>query len=390
MGGGLKGLGYYYDASGTLRSLSDNSQFKFMGQAHYTNVADAVAEHIQVELKKVMQVKKIKYGVPLYVHNLASQKILVIIQGSGRVQPGIWGCSICINDEGGLKKGSMLSYIAKAKENNYGIVILNPNYNPPYHPLLALIGRNPDKIPRGAQHVIEAWKEVVLPLAVKGAEVDVVAHSAGGGCFLNLLMEGDNVVDSVRRVAFTDSYHSYAQTKALSPKATALLYKCINYVCTEEVAFGQNVQTWRSLNNTKEAPKLVCACVSANCSDHAMTNFAALDDIFVFLRETPPRKLQLPGSFGPETATSVRSKTLRREKKVPGKTDDSKQNSSGGSGDLRKSDSPVTKPKQLYGEVAVKSLSAKKQAQEKPPKSELQSRVGSTVRRSNVLPPQPK
>jgi len=376
MGGGLKGLGYYYDASGTLRSLSDNSQFKFMGQAHYTKVADAVAEHIQKELKQVMQVKKIKYGVPLYVHNLASQKILVIIQGSGRVQPGIWGCSICINDEGGLKKGSMLSYIAKAKENNYGIVILNPNYNPPYHPLLALIGRSPDKIPRGAQHVIEAWKEVVLPLAVKGAEVDVVAHSAGGGCFLNLLMEGDNVVDSVRRVAFTDSYHSYAQTKALSSKATALLHRCINYVCTEEVAFGQNVQTWKSLNNTKEAAKLVCACVSANCSDHAMTNFAALDDIFVFLRESPPRELQLPGSFGSETATSVRPKAVRRDKIVPGKTDDSKRNSSGGSGDSCKPNSPGAKPKQHYGENAVTSLPAKKRSQgEKPPKSKLQSRV---------------
>jgi len=76
--------------------------------------------------------------------------------------------------------------------------------------------------------------------------------------------------------------------------ASSVFTRSINYVCSEDVPFGQDVQSWKSLGAWKSAVCLGCACVSASCKDHAMTNYAALEDIFVFFREDPPRKLTIP------------------------------------------------------------------------------------------------
>merc|ERR1719401_2339453 len=54
-------------------------------------------------------------------------KLLLIIQGSGRVRVGVWGCALCINKD--LDQGTMLPYLRRAVECGYGVIVLNPNEN---------------------------------------------------------------------------------------------------------------------------------------------------------------------------------------------------------------------------------------------------------------------
>ena len=41
-----------------------------------------------------------------------ADKLLLLIQGSGRVRVGVWGCALCINKN--LDQGTMLPYIKRA------------------------------------------------------------------------------------------------------------------------------------------------------------------------------------------------------------------------------------------------------------------------------------
>ena len=52
-------------------------------------------------------------------------KCLMLIQGTGAVRLGQWARSVCINEN--LELGSMKPYIEKAKQNNFSVIIYNPN-----------------------------------------------------------------------------------------------------------------------------------------------------------------------------------------------------------------------------------------------------------------------
>jgi len=266
----LKDLGYHYDDEGTLRDEEGN-QFSWKGQEQYDKLANAVLQNAQDAVSAKMETRKLKSGCPIFVSNLESKRILVIIQGSGRVRAGVWGCAICINEIGGLKKGTMISYIDAAQNQNYGIVILNPNWVEEGAPLS----------PRtGVDHVKQAWNEVVVPLLNEGATIDVVAHSNGGRCFMELITD-ECMAKTVRRVAFTDSYHHPSQVQKLGEEGRKVLGGIRNYVPSEK-PLDEPVEEWVSLKNRMTRESMGVQCLSAQCGDHAMTNFGALGTIMAW------------------------------------------------------------------------------------------------------------
>lgn len=268
----LKALGYSYDDEGTLRDEEGN-QFSWKGQEQYDKLAESVLQNAQDAVSEKMETRTLRSGSPIFISNLESKKILVIIQGSGRVRAGVWGCAICINEIGGLKKGTMISYIEAAKAQDYGILILNPNWTDPEE--------NMPPSPRTAiEHVKMAWREVVLPMVEAGATIDVVAHSNGGRCFMELITD-ESVAKTVRRVAFTDSYHQEGQVKRLGEEGKKVLDGIRNYVPSDK-PLGEPVEEWISLKNHMQQDKLGVQCLSAQCGDHAMTNFTALETIMAW------------------------------------------------------------------------------------------------------------
>merc|ERR1712048_1276349 len=102
---------------------------------------------------------------------------------------GVWGCALCINKD--LDHGTMLPYLKVAAENNYGVIVLNPNEN--------FVDGSPisgSETPE--DHVAYVYKELVASkcrAAKDGGTIDVVAHSNGGLALLKFLGQGGAAAD---------------------------------------------------------------------------------------------------------------------------------------------------------------------------------------------------
>merc|ERR1712150_383103 len=168
-------------------------------------------------------------GCPIWVSKDIAEKnkFLLLIQGSGRVRAGVWGCSLCINAENGISKGTMLGYIKKAKEMGYGVIVANPNEN--------IKEMDPDDDPifyknseSGTKHCITIYETVLKPLLMNvpftqdretmSSYVDILAHSNGGYCTMGLLKhladkEDEKSLKAFRKIGLTDSVHSGTQVR---------------------------------------------------------------------------------------------------------------------------------------------------------------------------------
>lgn len=275
-------LGYEY-RDGRLLQVGSDEGFKFKDQEHYDALADAVLRYVTSLLESEGQLQPlplplgVESGVqsPIFVSKgfESADKLLLLIQGSGRVRVGVWGCALCINKD--LEQGTMLPYIHKAVEAGYGIIVLNPNESEVDGQMVAG-SETPDR------HVAYVWHNVVLGMCKPAAAVDIVAHSNGGRATLMFLAGCDEAAGRIRHVVFTDSYHSGPQAKALRPEGRALLAeRSVNYV-PHDAPLGDPVTEWVSLGNHMTQAQKGCPCVSAATSDHASTNHAALKPAFAF------------------------------------------------------------------------------------------------------------
>jgi len=235
-----------------------------------------------------------------------AQKVLVVIQGSGRVRVGVWGCALCINRD--LDQGTMLPYLQAAAEQGYGVLVLNPNENQ------AADGSPIRGSETGSEHVAYAWKAVVLGQCSPSAIIDVVAHSNGGMCLIEFLswaaprppricepgLVSQVLIDDaatqalsadaaarIRRVVFTDSYHDDRRLplEELPPAVRSALAdrtRCVNFV-PHPAPLGTPVDSWTSLRHRMTQRDKGCQCLSAAVEDHAATNQAVLRAAFEFL-----------------------------------------------------------------------------------------------------------
>lgn len=280
----LRELGYEYRGTpAKLLQVGKDEGFAFRDQAHYDKLADAVLSHVESLLVSEGQLQKelVPFGAedgprsPIYVSSgfERAEKVLLLIQGSGRVRVGVWGCALCINKD--LDQGSMVPYVRKAAEAGYGVIVLNPNLN-------AIDGIPVPGSESPSEHVAYVWEKVVLDRCAAGVPVDIVAHSNGGRALLDFLGEHEDAAGRINRVVFTDSYHRKEQVDALSPAALAVLQRAVNFV-PHASAFGTPVTEWMSLGHSFDKSRKCCECLSAAVEDHAATNHASLEAAFAFL-----------------------------------------------------------------------------------------------------------
>lgn len=279
----LRELGYEYRGEpGRLLQVGKDEGFKFVDQEHYEKLADAVLAYVETllvsqgSLERVMLPLGSQTGpqCPIYVSPGfdAADKVLLLIQGSGRVRVGVWGCALCINKD--LDQGTMVPYVRRAAEQGYGVIVLNPNMNSVEEQPISG-SEDPPK------HVAYVWENLVLGRCKEGAAIDIVAHSNGGKALLAFLQDHADQASRMRRVVFTDSYHKKEQVDALSGPARELLDRTVNYV-PHEAPFGTAVDEWKSLDNTFTKERTGCACLSAAVADHAATNHASLSAAFEY------------------------------------------------------------------------------------------------------------
>jgi len=225
---------YKFNDDGILVHTETESRFQWVNQVHYDLLGDLIVPYIQEQMVKQFGMKEIflpeKCDLPSHVRSnifvtpdleTNSNKLMLLIQGSGAVRAGQWARALCINDT--LKSGSILPYLQKAIAKGFAVIVFNPNLNhAPKDPLsrpkresFFIPGkpRLPEvetvKIPLNEsppEHTIYVWDMFGKNSPAK--EIVIVAHSAGGTCTLSLLREREKeILHKLKAIAFTDSVH---------------------------------------------------------------------------------------------------------------------------------------------------------------------------------------
>jgi hypothetical protein len=235
----LRRLGYRYDGrdefGGKLRRISPyggargDGGFVWNGQEHYDLLAEAVLQYAESTLVSVGRLVKFELlrGCNVYHSEdffTNTENLLVLIQGTGRVRVGVWGCALCINDS--MKNGSMVEYVLRAQQKGYAVLVLNPNCQ----------SEEPGSRSK-EEHCLTAWDRLVDSPADRGDEnegsrvgrsparrICVVGHSYGGVCSVELLKRRQRSFQArVAALALTDSAHSVGGSLAPlgTPKSRA-------------------------------------------------------------------------------------------------------------------------------------------------------------------------
>eukprot|EP00927_Polykrikos_kofoidii_P040405 TRINITY_DN34549_c0_g1_i1.p1 TRINITY_DN34549_c0_g1~~TRINITY_DN34549_c0_g1_i1.p1 ORF type:complete len:441 (-),score=69.15 TRINITY_DN34549_c0_g1_i1:35-1357(-) len=304
--GDLRDLGYEYSLDGRLHKVDSEEGFAFESQEHYDSLADAIASYVMLLLEDEVKLRPLWLplgvgpgdGCPIFVSEgfETARRLLLIIQGSGRVRAGTWGCSLCINQD--LHSGSMLPCVARALQHRYGVIVFNPNLN-------KCEGKRIEGSESPERHVAYVMEHVVAKTCRAGVAVDILAHSNGGRALLQFLCRADGVaatsacrggdgaeeqvacselVDGIRHIVFTDSYHTAQQVSFLSSRLKDLLAdpsRTVNFV-PHSSPVGTPVSEWLSQEYTMRDGEKGCKCLSAETQDHASTNFTTLDWTFDF------------------------------------------------------------------------------------------------------------
>jgi len=271
-----------------LKSIATGKKFALrLTQRQYELLGDFVLLWIQKEMKNRYNFQEVwiplcdESSSPEARNNIfvsqnwkESKKLMVFIQGSGAVRPGVWARSLCINDS--LRTGSMFPYFDKALAEDYGIIVLNPNLN-----VVSIeIWRVPIRGSESPQrHTLYVWDHFIMQSQAK--DVVIVAHSFGGVCAMHLLKHRyEDVVSRVRAIALTDSVHFFSTAELDTNRK---IFDFLQESCINWVASSEPLDTPIQDDNFYRISG--CPLRSAGHSVHEYTSASAINSVFVFFKE---------------------------------------------------------------------------------------------------------
>lgn len=136
-----------------------------------------------------------------------TDKLLLLIHGSGVVRAGQWSRSLIINHS--LDKGTQIPYIKRAKALGYEILITNTNDN--YRDNRPIPGSDSP-----TKHGRSVWDRFISS-ATNLKHIGIVGHSYGGIVTVSLAQHKPKEFKKlVFGVAFTDSVHSFNSKDVLA------------------------------------------------------------------------------------------------------------------------------------------------------------------------------
>jgi hypothetical protein len=182
---------------------------KLMSQQAYEDLALSITLDIQNTLISQYQLSEIwlpienKYSqgprCNIFISpnwSTSNNKKLILIQGAGQVRAGIWSRSVCINES--IETGSMLPFVEKGIEEQYDILILNPNFTKDPETKSG-IPLNSSRIEHGEY----VWEKFISN-TVGG--LYLVAHSCGGISVQNWANRyWQEFKARVKKIAYTDA-----------------------------------------------------------------------------------------------------------------------------------------------------------------------------------------
>ncbi|XP_066511221.1 cotranscriptional regulator ARB2A homolog isoform X2 [Hoplias malabaricus] len=358
----LEEFEYAFNEHGQLRHTETGEPFVFnskedlhrWNQKRYEALGEIITQYVYERLEKDCKLRKEMLPVDatedepksfIYLSEDAltnTDKLLVLIQGSGVVRAGQWARRLIINDD--LDSGTQIPFINRAMKEGYGVVVLNPNENfldvekvPDFEQNVADSldepaekrerrderegkkkkdfyekYRNPQKeidrehIPirensSPEEHTLYVWDNFISKSLAKN--IFVVAHSYGGLCFVELMIQReDEVKPRVTAVAMTDSVHNVWHQEAGRSVQDWLKENCCNWVSSSE-----------PLDTQVDAMLPDCLRLSAGTERHELTSWRSFHSIFKFFDKHLEHQMD-EGEDEEEPSSTVPTRSSNRVK----------------------------------------------------------------------------
>lgn len=328
----LDGFEYAFNEHGQLKHIHTGEPFLFnykedlhrWNQKRYEAIGEIITKYVYECLEKDCHLKREILPVDavedepksfIYMSEDAltnPEKIMVLIQGGGVVRAGQWARRLIINED--LNSGTQIPFITRAKEEGYGVIVLNPNENS------LEVEKNPDPAKKPSpdtsdepaekrerkeerdskkkkdfyekyrspqkeretehihiresstpeEHTLYVWDHFIAKSLAKN--IFIVAHSYGGLSFVNLMIQREaEVKNRVCAVAMTDSVHNVWHQDVNKSIQDWLREHCCNWVSSSEPL------------DTLVDPMLTdCPRVSAGTEKHELTSWKSFHSIFKF------------------------------------------------------------------------------------------------------------
>ena len=192
--------------------------------------SDWVHSFVRKEMLKEGLIEKAhpENGAPIYHSSEAfssPKKLLVVIQGTGRVRAGVWSVGVCAYS--GLNAGSVLSAMHEAKHRNMEIIVLNPNdernkvFSQRYKTNIGMV-----------RHTLAIFEDLIIPSNPEN--VFILCHSMGGECTVSVLKKFPEwSIEHIRAVAMTDACESRVSIEGLKMRQWCLDHNS-NWICSTE------------------------------------------------------------------------------------------------------------------------------------------------------------
>lgn len=182
------------------------------------------------------------------------ERLLVLICGSGRIYAGLWSVGVCIYH--GLRAGSVIPMLEKARERQMEVIILNPNTES-----WGMFGN--------VGHAQSIFSDHVIPSNPKN--VWVVAHSLGGEAALRVISSFPEwSISHIRAIALTDGVETRVSASGWQINRWSHEH-VINWVCDDKAEPNSVIGAGGSAIHR-----------SAGTRDHPLTTFAAFEYIWQF------------------------------------------------------------------------------------------------------------
>lgn len=199
------GFPYRFDGAGRLVHGVTGEPFLFQlrrgegagrGGEELQALGRSITQQVHLLLQEQFQLRPLEPPAPGRAVLLLSQgalesaaPLLLLVPDRGSVRSGQWSWQAIVR--GGLEAGSQIPYVRRARQEGWGVALLDPNAE----------GASPE------EHVRRAWDRLLG--GARAGPVAVATHGYGGLAFVDLLSRRPQEVQHrVCAVAFVDSAHN--------------------------------------------------------------------------------------------------------------------------------------------------------------------------------------
>uniref|UniRef100_A0A673FQF6 Protein FAM172A n=1 Tax=Sinocyclocheilus rhinocerous TaxID=307959 RepID=A0A673FQF6_9TELE len=286
---------YTFNEHGQLRHIHTGEPFVFnykedlhrWNQKRYEALGEIITKYVYERLENDCNLKKEILPVDatedepksfIYMSEDAltnPEKIMVLIQGSGVVRAGQWARRLIINED--LNSGTQIPFINRAKEEGYGVIVLNPNENslevekvpdPANKPSPDASDEPAEKRERKEERENKKKKDFYEKYRNPQKEREM-EHIP-----IRMIQREAEVKNHVRAVAMTDSVHNVWHQEANKSIRDWLREHCCNWVSSPE-----------PLDTLVDPMLNDCPRVSAGTEKHELTSWKSFHSIFKFFSD---------------------------------------------------------------------------------------------------------